>query len=71
MEEGEIEDDSAAEAAALLDCKWSWEKQVYAWLVLALFERLSGDAVRACEAADKALAAAEGNSQVGWACFDK
>lgn len=62
-EEGEIDTDFDAEAAALLGCEWSADKQAHAWLALALFERLSGDGDKACEAADKAVAAAAGNQQ--------
>ena len=65
LEEGEIEDGGDLEAAELLGCEWNPEKHVYVWLALALFERLSGDGLRALEAAEKALAAAAGRTQVG------
>ena len=64
LEEGEIDEDADAEATALLGCEWSMDKQAHAWLALALFERLSGEGARACEAAEMAVAAAAGNQQV-------
>ena len=68
LEEGEIEDDPEAEVASLLGCDWTLDKQAHAWLALALFERLSGDGPRACEAAQKALTAAAGNQSVRLQC---
>ena len=65
LEEGEIMEPS--EQAAVLG-EWGREQHVHAWLLLALFELLSGEHAAApdagMEAAEKALKAAHGSEQV-------
>ena len=62
MEEGEIDDGSEDSHPG---CGWTADKHTHAWLLLALFERMSGEGLHACKAVEKALVAASGNAQVG------
>lgn len=64
MEDGEIEDGS--EDSHPGSGAWSTDKHTHAWLLLALFERLSGSAAAACNAMDQALKTAAGHVQVSF-----
>ncbi|KAK9793010.1 hypothetical protein WJX73_010419 [Symbiochloris irregularis] len=61
VEEGEIDDVSEDSQPG---GGWTTDKHTHAWLLLALFERMSGDGAGACNAVDKALANASGNVQL-------